>query len=335
MIGDFLGINASSSTYIIFVTLLCVAGGLLLYRLKNTIDSVALLAGNRFEQKLILNFSRGRYIAKMILLFLGILFLLLAIMRPRWGKKEEVIHQEGRDLFIALDVSRSMLARDVHPNRLEKAKQKIRSLLKKLDCDRVGLILFSGSTFVQCPLTIDYSSFHMFLDQIDTETISSGTTAIDQAIKRALQSFDEVPARKNKLLVLFTDGEDFSRNLSGIKEQARANGLHIFAVGVGTPEGAPIPLTDVHGNPAGHQRDHEGNVVISKMNEELLRSVAQESGGTYLRAAQDDRDIKRLVKHVHQFEKEALDDKKVSSLKERYHYFLAASFACFVLEWLL
>ena len=333
--SDWLGINVPSSMYIIFVALVCIVAGLLIYRLKHTLNSVSLLAGDRFEKKFILHFSRGRYIVKMILFFLGILFLLLALMRPRWGTKEELIRQEGRDLFIALDVSRSMLAQDVQPNRLEKAKQKIRSLLKKLDCDRVGLILFSGSTFVQCPLTTDYGSFHMFLDQIDAETISSGTTAIDHAIKRALQSFAQSPARKNKLLVLFTDGEDFSQNLSGIKQKARADGLHIFAVGIGTSEGAPIPLTDLHGNPAGHQRDHVGNVVISKMNEQLLYSVAQESGGTYLRATSDDRDKKHFVKAVHMFEKEALDDKKINSLKERYYYFLALSFFCLALEWLL
>ena len=243
--------------------------------------------------------------------------------------------QEGRDLFIALDVSRSMLARDYEPDRLNFAKKKIKRLLHTLDCERVGLLLFSGTAFVQCPLTSDHAAFTMFLDSVDVETISSGTTALDLAIKKVLEAFGQNPDRKNKLLVLYTDGEDFSSNLAGVKRQAHQEGLHIFTMGVGTPEGAPIPLLDEKGKPKGHQLDQKGAVVISRLNEGILHTLAADSGGAYIRLTQDDTDIKALMRQVQQFEKEQLEDKKFATLEEQYPYFLLISLISFALEWLL
>lgn len=309
--------------------------GLLIYRLVRVKRVVGILTSSVHASLIVKNFSWPRQILKAVLTFIGVLFLFLALARPQWDKKEEYIPQTGRDLFVALDISRSMLASDCKPNRLECAKQKIKRLLKLLPCERVGLILFSGSSFVQCPLTSDFSAFTLFLDQIDVETISSGTTALDQAIGLALDTFKLVPERKNKLLAIFTDGEDFSSNLASVKQEAQQAGLHIFAVGVGTKEGAPIPVIDEWGKQKGHQKDKKGAVVISRLNEGILSALANDSSGAFIRMTKDDEDMRALHKKIISYEKEKLDDKKVSAYQEQYPYFLAVSFLCFILDWIL
>jgi len=281
------------------------------------------------------NVSPKKQLLKCILFSIGFLLLSVALLRPQWNKSEEVIAQEGRDLYIALDISRSMLATDCQPNRLIYAKEKIKRLIKKLSCERVGLILFSGSAFVQCPLTTDYAAFYLYLDAVDAELISSGTTSLDQAIRQALVSFAAIPERKTKLLALFTDGEDFSHNLHGIKQEAVDARLSIFTIGVGTPEGAPVPLFDQHGNSIGHQKDAKGGVVISRLNEEILSELSQDAGGRYIRLTDNDDDITTFVKAVHAFDKEQLAEQKLSRYEDQYHYLLVVSFICFALEWLL
>jgi len=257
------------------------------------------------------------------------------LLRPQWDKREEVVQQEGRDLFVAVDISRSMLAEDYKPNRLEFAKEKIKKLVSKLKSERVGLLIFSGSTMVQCPLTSDYSAFFMFLDQLDVETISSGTTALDQPITRVLEIFEGMEGKKTKLLVIFTDGEDFSSNLAAVRQRAADQGVKIFTMGVGTPEGVPIPLINEKGERQGHIKDKAGNIVISRLNEGILSALASETGGIYLRLTDNDKDLKQLISVVEQFEKEKFEDKKLPALQEQYHYFLLVSFVCFAIEWLL
>jgi Ca-activated chloride channel family protein len=326
---------ASTQNFIYFPVLIIVII-LLVYAVMRRRKIIALLAASRWSDLIMHASSTYRAVFKMVLMIIGCSALFLALLQPQWDKKEETVEQEGRDLFIGLDISRSMLAQDLTPDRLTFAKQKIKKLIKKLSCERVGLILFSGSTFVQCPLTTDYGAFHLFLDQIDVETISSGSTAIDEAIKQALAAFSRGADRKHKLLVLFTDGEDFSSNLTKVKQDAVNAGMHIFAIGVGTADGAPIPLFDARGNQQGHQVDKKGKVVITRLNEGILYNLAQDSGGTYLRAQPDsDTDIDALVRNVEMFEKERMDDKKISKFHEQYPYFVGVSFICFLLEWLL
>jgi Ca-activated chloride channel homolog len=306
---------------------------LLVYRCYKQRKAYTLLAGNQLL--LLRNVSPKKQILKLILMSIGILFLFFALLRPQWNKAEETVTQEGRDLYIALDISRSMLAADASPNRLAWAKEKIKRLIKKLSCERVGLILFSGSAFVQCPLTSDYSAFYLYLDAVDAELISSGTTALGQAIVQALTSFAATPDRKTKLLVLFTDGEDFSHNLADIKKEAAQAGLSIFTIGIGTPEGAPVPTFDEHGVPTGHQKDARGAVVISRLNEGILDTLARDVGGHYRRATNNDEDINFLVRDVQAWDKEQIGERKWSRYEDQYHYFLLITFICFVLEWLL
>lgn len=329
----FLGINWFAwQNIFIALPIFFVVFFLLIWKLKKTRMALDLLSSSSL---LLQGVSKKRHLLKIFLKLIGLFFLLISLLRPQWGKKNKLLEQRGRDIFIALDISRSMLVQDCNTNRLEFAKKKIRSLLEYLDCERIGLILFSGSTCVQCPLTNDYSAFFMFLNQLDVETISSGTTAIDEAIKKALYSFRSMPSRKNKLLILLTDGEDFSSNLAGVREQAAKEGMTIFALGLGTTEGGPIPLLDENGNLDGYQKNADGKVIISRLNEGILHNLADQTGGTYLKLTDDDSDIKVLIKCVRKFEKEKFEDKEVFEFQERYTYFVVISLICFLFEWIL
>ena len=308
---------------------------LLWYRLYKTGRAVSFLAVPMRQKQLFVHYSYAKKLLKATLYLVGIGGLIVAAMRPQWHETEQVIAQEGRDLLVALDISKSMLATDLQPDRLAFAKQKIKQLIAELSSERLGLLLFSGSTFLQCPLTTDAAAFTMFLDAIDVETISSGTTAIDQAIKEAIRVFSKMPERKNKLLIIFTDGEDFSSNLTAVKKVAKKIGLHIITVGVGTDEGAPIPLYDHKGNKKGHQLDSKGNVVISRMNEGILHRLAEDTGGLFVPITEDRRDVTQIKTFISQFEKERLEDKTIKQFDDQYHWALLLSFVCFALEWLL
>ncbi|MCX5925167.1 MAG: VWA domain-containing protein [Candidatus Dependentiae bacterium] len=318
-----------------FIFIVCIVLVIMVwYRLHKTRRAIALLAG-RWASVLIDNFSLMRAYAKLILTACGLFFLAIALLQPRGKEYEDTVEQQGRDVYFALDVSGSMLACDVLPNRLVCAKEKIKQSIARLSCERVGLILFSGSAFIQCPLTADIGAFMTFLNYVDVETISSGTTALDSALNTALEAFEHKQNKKNKLVVVFTDGEDFSASLPQVKSRAHEQGLHICAVGIGSLEGSPIPIFDDSGHAIGHQRDDSGAVVISRLNESLLCSLTHDLGGSYIRVTPDDTDVAALVKKVQSFEKEAFGDTAIKKYDEKYPFFVLASLVCFIAEWLL
>jgi Ca-activated chloride channel family protein len=308
---------------------------ILIYKWRRSQLVIRLLSHASFKNKFLQKASLIRITIRSILWFIALVFLFITLLRPQWNKKEQIVAQEARDLFIALDISRSMLAQDIKPNRLEFAKQKIKDLVNELSSERVGLILFSGSSFIQCPLTSDYAAFFMFLDQIDVETISSGSTAIDQAIAQALEAFKSAGNKKNKLLIIVTDGEDFSSNLVQLKNEAHRENLIIFTLGIGTQQGAPIPLFDENGKQVGHQKDRKGAVVISRLNDVILKNLVHDVGGIYIHAQKGDSDIIELIKKLETIEKEKIEDKKYSQYEDQYPIFLMISFIALLLEWLL
>lgn len=312
-----------------------IALALLCYRIFRVHASVQMLAGRRHIKQAFQHYSFVRIIIKALLWSAGVCFLLAALMRPQWDESQEPVTYEGRDVLIALDISRSMLAQDMQPDRLTCAKQKIKQLIQALHSNRVGLLLFSGATFLQCPLTTDTAAFSMYLNTIDVDTIASGSTAIDRVIEEAIALFKKMPERKSKLLVIYTDGEDFSSNLAQIKQDAAALGLHIITVGVGTEQGAPIPLYDRKSVQIGHQLDDQGKPVISRLNEGILYRLAEDTGGLFVPISQDESDIKKITDFVTSFEKEHLEDHQLHRFHEQYHYPLLFSFICLALEWLL
>ncbi len=295
----------------------------------------ALLSPDHEQNSLLRNFSLKRKAIKTCALSLSLVFLSVALLRPQWGTIEQRVQQEGRDIFIALDISRSMLAQDIRPNRLQAAKEKIKALLHDLPTDRLALLAFSSAPFLVCPLTTDKNAFMLFLDSLDVEAASSGT-AIDKALEKAIALFANIPTKKHKLLVLFTDGEDFSQNLADIRKKAQELKLFIFTVGIGTTQGAPIPIIDEQGAITGYQQDEGKSIVISRLNEQLMRSIAHKTGAIYAQASDGGhKEMRSIAERVKKFDVEKFDDKTVSCLRERYYYFAWISFALLLIEWVL
>jgi Ca-activated chloride channel family protein len=333
---DILGIHFAATERAAFaIILLFLITLTMLFHARRSRRVVGALAAASQQKNMLKNYQLWRRLLKYGLLFISYSFLGIALLRPQWNLKNQVVEQEGRDILIALDISRSMLAEDESPNRLEFAKEKIKKLLYNLSCDRVGLMIFSGATVLQCPLTTDYSTFFMFLNQLGVETISSNTTSLDSAVIKAVDVFKSMPERKSKIFCLFTDGEDFSDNLSGVKEQARKEGISIFTVGVGSEHGAPIPIINNAGMRVGLEKDEDGSVVMSQLNESVLRELSDKSGGRYVHAVDSDKDIQQLISWVQEFETDRLESKSVNRLEEQYPYFVFISFVCLLLEWIL
>ncbi len=285
---------------------------------------------------LLYNGQLWRRMVKVGLWGVALVGLTLALLDIRWGKKEEVVQQTSRDILIVLDISRSMLAQDEKPNRLEFAKQKIKKLLYNLSCERVGLLLFAGDCVVQCPLTTDYHAFYLFLDYVDAQTISSSSTALDTAIIKSLDIFSKSPMLKTKIICLFTDGEDFSGKLSGVKERMRSEGVSLFTIGIGTSEGAPVPVINKAGQQVGVEKDSQGLVVFSKLNSMLLKHLCEACGGKYLQStATTDDDIKKLVSYIESFEKDEHGDKKIEQIQHQYPWFIALMLLALAVEWIV
>ena len=213
---------------------------------------------------------------------LGVLCLVVALLGPQWGFRWQEVTQRGVDIVIALDVSKSMLAQDLKPSRLERAKLAIQELPPLLKGDRIGLVAFAGTSFVQCPLTSDYSAVLLTLDELDTESIPRGGTSIAGAIRESLKLF-AASAAGSRALILITDGESHEGDTGAAAKEAARQGVKVFTVGVGTPEGELVPVADARGNHT-FLKDREGRTVKSRLEEGPLQQIALETGGSYIRA---------------------------------------------------
>ena len=275
--------------------------------------------------------SVRRRIFKIAIVISASLFSLLAFMRPQWGFEWEEVKRSGLDILIAIDVSKSMLATDVRPNRLERSKFAVKDLIKKLNGDRIGLIAFAGTAFLQCPLTIDYNGFLLALDDISTGTIPRGGTSISNAIREAINTF-KGPEKKYKVLVIITDGEELEGDALKAANEASAAGIKIYAVGVGTSEGELIQALDEHGQRV-YLADREGRVVKTKLNEELLKRIAISTGGSYVRATQAEFGLTLLYdKSISRLEKRDIEARMKKRYEERFQIFLSIAIAVLFIE---
>jgi len=231
----------------------------------------------------------GRRVAKQVFWLLALLCFVLALAEPKWGYHFEDVVRKGVDIFLMVDVSNSMLAEDVKPDRLERAKRKIYDLLKISQGDRIGLIIFAGRAVVLCPLTLDYQAIHQFLESLSPELIPIQGTDLSGAISLALKSFKD--PKSQKALLAFTDGEDQNADLPKLIDSLKEQKIPLYILGFGTPEGAPIPLPKGEG---GFKRDDAGNLVISKLEEKSLMRLAADTGGEYVRSVTSDEDLNEL-----------------------------------------
>ncbi|MDZ7342934.1 MAG: VWA domain-containing protein [candidate division KSB1 bacterium] len=279
--------------------------------------------------------SRKRQIWKIVLLLFAILFLILSLSRPQIGTKLEEVKREGVDILVAVDVSESMNAQDIKPSRIAKARHEVASLIDKLQGDRIGLIAFAGEAFVQCPLTLDYGAAKIFLEVLEPGLIPTPGTALDQAIALAMQSF-EAAERKHKVLVLITDGEDtHGEDVMKIAEAAEREGVVIYTVGIGSPQGVPIPVFDERGNQTGFKKNRQGEVVVTKLDELTLEKIALQTGGKYYRATSGEAELDRIYEAISGMEKKELASLKFSQYEERFQYLLGLALFLLVLETLL
>ena len=231
------------------------------------------LGDQELIERLTASVSRSKQVWKTVLLVIVFSVLVFALADPQIGTKLEEVKREGIDIFIALDVSKSMLAEDVAPNRFEKAKHEISEFIERLQGDRVGLIVFSGLAFVQCPLTLDYGAANLFLDDVYIGVVPQPGTAISEAIKTAQRSFVSKEL-KHKALIIITDGEDHEGAALEVAQEAAKEGIKIYTIGIGSPQGAPIPEFDRHGNRVGYKKDREGRVVTTKLDIPSLEKIA-------------------------------------------------------------
>lgn len=262
------------------------------------------------------------------LIISGTFFVVLALARPQWGTIEEMIQRKGLDIIIAIDTSLSMLAEDIKPNRMQEAKHKLKGLIEKLKGDRVGIVAFAGSAFVQCPLTLDYGAAKLFLDAIDVGFIPKPGTAIGEAIRVATNAFVKTE-RKHKVLILITDGEDTVGDPVKAAEEAAKEGIRIYTIGLGSTKGEPIPLFDQNGNRIGFKRDKNGEIIMSKLDEVTLQKIALATNGGYYRATSEGLELSSIFDEIQKMEKKELASKKFILYEDRYQYFLGIAIALF------
>jgi tetratricopeptide (TPR) repeat protein len=278
--------------------------------------------------------SLAMRIMKQTLVSLAITCLILTIANPQVGTRLEEVKREGIDLFVALDVSLSMKAEDIRPSRLEKAKRDVSELLRKLSGDRVGMVVFAGDAFVQFPLTADYTAADLFLSAIDVDAVPVPGTMIGSAIEVALKSFSkDVPTKK--AIVIVSDGENTEGDVLGAVEDAKKVDVRVYTVGMGTPEGGPIPLVNQAEVRVDYKRDRAGSIVLSKLDETMLQQIAATTGGSYHRATSGGNEIDDIFKELASLDKVEFGTKQVTGYETRYQYPLAFAILFLVLEVLL
>ena len=282
--------------------------------------------------KLMAATSSGRQAFKAGVMAVGLIFLILAAAQPQFGTKTEVVRRVGVDIIVALDTSLSMLAEDIRPNRLERAKTEVGALIDRLKGDRIGIVAFAGQAFVQCPLTLDHGAAKLFLDAVDTGLIPVQGTAIGEAIRVATRAFDR-KQKKHKALILVTDGEDFEGDPLKAAREAMEEGVTIYAIGVGTREGELMPVRG--GGAVDYLRDRKGNIVKSRMNETALEKLALISDGKYYRTSGSGIELGRVYEDVSRMEQRELSSKRMTQFEDRYQYPLLISVACLAAEALL
>jgi len=271
--------------------------------------------------------SPGRARLKGALLVVTVLLLGVAAGRPQMGTRLGVVRREGVDLMLAIDVSASMNARDLKPDRLEKARREAMSLIGLLGGDRVGVITFAGEAFVQCPLTVDYGAASMILSAIEPGTIPTPGTALADAIRTAVKAMETRPDRA-KALVIMTDGEDHGSQVIDAAREANEAGITIYTIGLGSTAGEPIP--EESGD--GYKRDRSGQIVMSKLNEGVLIDVAAATGGRYFRATDTERELAAIEEEISAMQQGELESRMYAYYEERFQVPLAAALAVLVLE---
>jgi len=269
-------------------------------------------------------------ILKLVMILLALAGLILGLVNPKIGTKMETVKREGIDIVFAMDVSKSMLAEDVAPNRLEKSKQIVSQIINQLGNDRIGIVAYAGSAFPVLPITTDYSVAKMFLQSMNTGIVSSQGTSLDEAIKLSSTYFDD-KSKTSKLLILISDGEDHSEGAEAAAEEANKQGMKIITIGIGTEKGSTIPLKK-NGFVESFQRDNENQVVITKLNEGGLKTIAKATNGGYVNGNNTKEVIEYVKNALNNIEKTEFQATQMADFQSQFQWFLGFAFAVLFLD---
>lgn len=283
--------------------------------------------------KLMPDVSGNRPVFKLVLFCLAYALLVFGLANPQIGSKLEEVKREGVDIMIALDVSNSMLAEDLSPNRLERAKRAIAQLIDKLHSDRIGLIIFGGQAYTQLPITTDFAAAKLFLSTINTDIIPTQGTAIAAAIELAMSSYD-FNSPSGKAIVIITDGEDHEGDIDAAIESAVEKGVTIHTIGMGSPDGVPIPVYK-NGRNIGYKKDKNDNTVVTKLNEAMLQQLAIGGNGVYVRASNAQVGLNVIMDKISSMQKAEFGSKIYTDYEDRFQYCIAGAILLLLLEFLV
>lgn len=314
----------------IYLLLLLVVIGLIVLEIMLWIRKKNLIAGlfpGELTDLMFKNWNKRNHFIRTGFFVLAILFLILAIARPQWGQKTEVAGRKGIDVMIAIDVSKSMLASDLTPTRLGNAKNSLNLIIDELAGNRIGLVAFAGAGFISCPLTTDVGAVKTFLKSIDTDLIPDPGTDIDSAIRQSIKAFGK--STNSKVIILLTDGEELTGSAVSAAELAKKEGIQIFAVGIGSPEGAPIPAS------GGFRKDKNGNIILTRVNQELLNVLSEKTGGRAFLISQDRMGFQKLFTAIAMLPKQNIKQSVAYQYQDRFQIFIFLSLLCLIAEMLI
>lgn len=271
-------------------------------------------------EKLAPNTSTFKSVLKFIFLLIGISFLIISLTNPKMGTKLKTVKREGVDVVFALDVSKSMLAEDIAPNRLEKAKQIITKIIDKLGSDRVGIIIYAGNAYPLLPITTDHAAAKMFLQNAGPELVSSQGTAINEALNLAKTYYNN-DEQTNRFLIIISDGEDHQEETKQVAENMSKEGVKVYAIGVGTEQGSPIPMK-VNGSLIGYKKDSNGETVVTQRKPDVLEAVANAAGGRYIDGNKTSKPVDFIEELISNAQKNEFETKQFSDYKDQFQWFI-------------
>ena len=291
-------------------------------------------ANIKLRSYLVPMFSSARANTKFVIFNLIIALLIIGAANLQSGSKMEKVKREGIDLFLCVDISNSMHAEDIAPNRLERSKQAINKLISKLQGDRIGIIVFAGNAYVQLPITTDYSAAKMFLSTVDTDLIPTQGTEVGRAIELAIKSFGE--SEHNKAIIIISDGEDHE-NGDAVKaaQEAAKRGIKVYTIGMGLDEGAPIPLYNKYGKKTGYKKDKDGKIIITKLDDNMLRQIAEIGDGIYVRASNSNVGLEKIYEDISKAKKSEIESKVFTDYDDQFQWFVGAAIILLIIEILL
>jgi Ca-activated chloride channel family protein len=277
--------------------------------------------------------SKRKRIIKVILFLLGLSSLIIALCNLQTGSKLTEVKREGADIIVCIDVSNSMLAQDLSPDRLTRAKYALEKMIDGLEGDRLGLVIFAGEAYVQLPITTDYSAAKLFLSSIGPGMVPVQGTNVSDAIKKASESFSNDEG-KNRAIILITDGENHDSEAVQAAEEAGKNGIMINTIGIGSENGVPIPLIE-NGVVKGYRKDKQGQTVITKLNTNLLKTIASKANGVFVQASQADIGLGAVLDKIGELDKVQLENKMYTDYEDQFQWFLGLSLVLFFIEFLI